>query len=40
MCDHILNSVSYKPLLGISPNLQIRCSWGQWWERPPKSAYL
>jgi len=29
ICQMLVNVTSYKPLVGISPNLQIWCSWGQ-----------
>ena len=29
MYSKFLNTISYKPIVGISPNLQLRCSWGQ-----------
>jgi len=34
ICDHMLkdsfvNVISYKPLVGISPDLQLWCSWAQ-----------
>jgi len=30
VCWKLVSTISYKPVVGISPNLQIRCSWSEW----------
>jgi len=31
VCDHILEVCERKQLVEMSPNLKLRCSWGQRW---------
>jgi len=35
-----VNTLSYEPLTGISPELQLRCTWGQKHEMTESSLLL